>query len=363
MRTMSRHGGRLRLAREQIAEHDAVAFDVLAGQRLVARLVGETLLRAVRAAVPTAEPAIAAATSGQRRPRPRRCAGSSARASAPARPPRVCVAEISARKPEKPSPVTRPADTSSPSASSISARSRRVPAMISSWKLAPARAGRRATSRAAADRPSSSPGGPSVRREQPGQIGAADERDRRRAARRAARGSRGQPSPGDAAREAERVEPGGSRSRSGGRGGSPRSHAPAAASKPCSSAITRASPGWPCSWLPGRTCCQPNRKRRQVGGADRLDLAAQAVEHAAVDAREQPSIAPLGRVVGGVDQEAPAQHRPVHLQAGERGVGVGRPDAEACRERRRRRRADERACDRARSRPARSRRPLRRGPA
>src|SRR4029079_9454717 len=38
---------RLRLAPEQIAEHDAVSLDVLARERFVARLVGQAPLRAV----------------------------------------------------------------------------------------------------------------------------------------------------------------------------------------------------------------------------------------------------------------------------------------------------------------------------
>ena len=47
MRTQIAPRRRLRLAREQIAEHDAVALDVLAGQRLVPRLVGQPPLGTV----------------------------------------------------------------------------------------------------------------------------------------------------------------------------------------------------------------------------------------------------------------------------------------------------------------------------
>ena len=122
-------------------------------------------------------------------------------------PPRVCVAEISARRPEKPSPVTRPAETSSPSASSISARRRRVPAMISSRKLAPVRA-RNATASRAGGRQAVVVGRQArVGRQQPRKIGAPHERDRRRAAGRAAGGPGRQPPPRDAARKAERIQP------------------------------------------------------------------------------------------------------------------------------------------------------------
>ena len=58
----------------------------------------------------------------------------------------------------------------------------------------------------------------------------------------------------------------------------------------------------------------------------RLDLAAQAVERAAVDAREQPPVAPLESLAGADARrdEAPAQHAALQLDARERGLDVGR---------------------------------------
>ena len=204
---------RLRLAREQIAEHDAVAPDVLAGQRLVPRLVGQP-----RSGLSSGSGAGAPGDrSSDQRPAPtapapvRRFQRACQRARAP---PRVCVAEISARRPEKPSPVTRPAETSSPSASSTSARRRRVPAMISSRKLAPVARQERERRRAPArDRPSSSAGKPASGASSQGRSA------RRTSAIGAARlgvppaGRARQPPPGDAAREAERVEPAPGRNR------------------------------------------------------------------------------------------------------------------------------------------------------
>src|SRR5262249_221542 len=66
----------------------------------------------------------------------------------------------------------------------------------------------------------------------------------------------------------------------------------------------------------------------EIGRAHRLDLAAQPVEGAAVDAGEESSITPLGHLGGHAGREATAQDIALALDAGQRGVNLERGDAE-----------------------------------
>ena len=50
------------------------------------------------------------------------------------------------------------------------------------------------------------------------------------------------------------------------------------------------------------TRCQPNRKRRKSRGGDRLDLGAQPLDRVAVDARQQPPLAPFLALAPGVNR-------------------------------------------------------------
>ena len=224
--------------------------------------------------------------------------------------------------------------------------------MISSRKLAPARARNATASRAAGDRPSSSAGKPASGVSSHGRSA------RRTSAIGAARlgvppgGPGRQAPPADAAREAERVEP-------------RRIVADDARRK------DRALPGagrrfealkvgdharqarLAVELAAGPDVLPAEEEAQEVGGADRLDLAAQAVEHVPVDAREQAPIAPLRRLVGRADAEAAAQRRPLHLEARQRGFDVGRADAQPRCDRVRRRRTQQARGDRARSRRAR----------
>src|SRR2546430_1846173 len=64
----------------------------------------------------------------------------------------------------------------------------------------------------------------------------------------------------------------------------------------------------------------------EIGRAHRLDLAAEPVERAPVDASQEASIAPLDRVGGEIHGEAPAKDAALSLDAAERGVhGGARP--------------------------------------
>ncbi len=133
-------------------------------------------------------------------------------------------------------------------------------------------------------------------------------------ARRAAAGApSSRPQTTSPARQSSSSQPGRSRPRA--RAASRCSHAPAAASKPCELLDHRAGARRArAAASPGATCCQASRKRMQSAAADRLDLAAQPVERAAVDAREQPPIAPLhGLRVGRPRREAPAQDAALQL--------------------------------------------------
>ena len=74
------------------------------------------------------------------------------------------------------------------------------------------------------------------------------------------------------------------------------SQAPAGASKPSSCATTTSSASGPCMRASAATRCQPRQEAQEVARGDRLDLGAQALDRVAVDAREQPALAPF--VVG-----------------------------------------------------------------
>src|SRR5262249_768153 len=103
----------------------------------------------------------------------------------------------------------------------------------------------------------------------------------------------------------------------------PRSRSPAAARSPAPAPPPPPRP--PAATLHRRPRPQVLRGEQEahvIGGAGRFDLLTQPVEHAAVDAREQPAIAPLQLVgvfgageLGG--HEAPAQHVALHLDARE----------------------------------------------
>src|SRR5258708_3825962 len=114
--------------------------------------------------------------------------------------PRLCVAEMSARRPAKPSPVTRPAETSSQSASSTSARRRPAPPTISSRKLAPDVSRKRRTSRAGAESAASGAASTSA---------PSGTRSHGKAVRRPAGRARAKGAPGPPPGEAERVGQGG----------------------------------------------------------------------------------------------------------------------------------------------------------
>ena len=81
------------------------------------------------------------------------------------------------------------------------------------------------------------------------------------------------------------------------------------------------------------------QKALEIGRRDRLDFGAQPVERVAMDARQQPAVAPfdIGRAA-----EAAAQHDTFGLEGEERRVGVGPGDRHRRREGRRRGRSDHR---------------------
>src|SRR5204862_5814470 len=62
------------------------------------------------------------------------------------------------------------------------------------------------------------------------------------------------------------------------------------------------------------------QEAQEVGRAHRLDLRAQAVQRVAMDAREQPPVAPFE--LGDARREAAAQHSSLRLKRLQREVGV-----------------------------------------
>ena len=102
-----------------------------------------------------------------------------------------------------------------------------------------------------------------------------------------------EPAPDRLARQAQLVQPRRDRSEPRARAGARAPTRPRRPRSPAAARSPRRSPSRPCSCVPGRTCCQANRKRISRRGGHGLDLAAQPVQRAAVDAREQPPIAPL----------------------------------------------------------------------
>ncbi len=190
-------GRSLGLAAEEIAEDDAVAAEVEAGEGLVDD-VERGLARGARGRRSDQRPA---ETWGEPpRRRLTRHAGSGRLRS------------ISARRPEKPSPVIRPRATSSQRASSISTRPWPAEATISSKNEAPSRSSRARTARAGREvvvRGRGRRRAAGAQGEEPGEIAAAREGDRRGAGRRRAGVARREAAPDDLAGEAELVEPGG----------------------------------------------------------------------------------------------------------------------------------------------------------
>src|SRR5207302_4111441 len=79
------------------------------------------------------------------------------------------------------------------------------------------------------------------------------------------------------------------------------------------------------------------QEAHEVGGRDRLDLPTQAVERVAVDAREQPPLAPLE--LGGARGKPAPQHETLVLESAQGEVDVGHRDAERAPQLGRRRRA------------------------
>ena len=71
------------------------------------------------------------------------------------------------------------------------------------------------------------------------------------------------------------------------------SHAAAGASKPSSWASTPASASGPLTRLAGADVLPLEQEAHVVARLDRLDLAAQALERVAMDARQQVPLAPL----------------------------------------------------------------------
>ena len=148
-------------------------------------------------------------------------------------------------------------------------------------------------------------GGIRRRRRASAQSGAcrrAQQRDRRRAHRRgaplAAAGApaaRPQPRPGDAAGEAAVVEPGRLVAGEARRQdlASPRRR-PAPRSLRAARRRRRARPALPCAHRPA-TRCQANRKRRKSRAATGSISARSRLTRVAVDAREQPALAPFVR--------------------------------------------------------------------
>ena len=114
---------------------------------------------------------------------------------------------------------------------------------------------------------------------------------------------------------------------------------------------------------PGPHVLPAEQETKEVGRADRLDLAAQAVEHAPVDAGEQPPLAPLRRCRRRRRRRSAraAPRRPSRGARAPRSTSDGR-DAEARRDRAPRSSVPAAAGARARSRPAPARRRSRRGP-
>src|SRR5207249_12221454 len=89
-----------------------------------------------------------------------------------------------------------------------------------------------------------------------------------------------------------------------------------------------------------RICGDPlpaEQEPHEVGGRDRLDLAAQALERVAVDAREHPPLAPLE--LGGARGKPAPQHESLVLENPQGEVDVGYRDAERAPQLGRRRRA------------------------
>src|SRR6478736_1472254 len=60
---------------------------------------------------------------------------------------------------------------------------------------------------------------------------------------------------------------------------------------------------------------------QEIGGADWLDLGAQLVEGIAMDARQQPAVAPLE--LGGTRRKAPAQDPALRLEREQRDLRLG----------------------------------------
>ena len=86
--------------------------------------------------------------------------------------------------------------------------------------------------------------------------------------------------------------------------------------------MTRARPSRPWTLFCGRTCCHAKRKRMSSAAVTGSISAAQAVQRAAMDAREYAAVAPLDRAFGEPGREPAAQGGAFELDLRERDVDV-----------------------------------------
>ena len=91
------------------------------------------------------------------------------------------------------------------------------------------------------------------------------------------------------------------------------SQAAAAISNPSSCSTTAASPSAPLHLILAGHMLPVQQEAQEIGGADRLDVRAQAAQRVAMDAREQAAVAPLE--LGSAWREAAAQDPSLRLEA------------------------------------------------
>jgi hypothetical protein len=268
------------LAREHVVEDHAPAREQLLGDAL------GVLVGLLPAAAPTSAQRPCAA-------RPGRCR-SRARAAPTGRAP---VEELAQRR----DPVRRdvPPATSSQSAGSTSDASTPARAASSAWNSAPPRSSAASTARAARSRALRGRAA-AQRREQPRQVGALRERDRRRARRRCSRRApRAGPTPRRPTSTGRRASAAGTRRSA--RAAPPTPTRPTRARAP-ELADRRERPARPSRRRARRDALPAQEEAHEVARADGLDLAAQTLLRVAVDAREQMARAHLGLAARGSNE-------------------------------------------------------------
>ena len=205
------------------------------------------------------------------------------------------------RRPPKPSEATSPAATRSPSAARTAASSRPEAAISSGMNEAPRVGARSSTRRALVARVERRRAGSVLRRRSPQPSGLPTRRharggttrsaSRRPAASRRATTRTAAPSRPRRSGTACRASTADSRRRDPAGRRAPRRRRPARSRR--ATRATARRPSMPVSRLDGVDVLPREQEPHEVGGADRLDLRAQPVQRVAMDAREQPAVAPL----------------------------------------------------------------------